>query len=705
MLNTIHVQFNIDVEKSLECLEALSDKNRNNLYPLVSSSTRGFLLYLKLNRKTTMNYEISNTISNHKYNEWEIKHRRPFKKGENCFIIEDKPINLYQVYKQGHSLKPHAFKDAKNAIVHSIVLDFDNLTKLQYDFVKSICQGPAYSFANIYGDDSAGMKTKRHAHELETKDIPCPVPFTTNNWKFKVFYGVEVLATYDEIYGAFLDAVGFFNPLHSMEEVKEVFDLWIQARNQSLYYKHDVMDRNGVFHKAGEMKSNPPKITIEDSRFNGFILPDVAMLQSFRHQITYGVDVNQEEKFLKCDENYFAFSPMRKFMSMSAFPSTSKDDYEGLDWKEEFDTVQFDKNVEIKDNEVSFFVNLLKQTIKRMESEKMYATLYFPYTKSMMARKLNITKFDDLVMSDYSKIGEALWVRILAKSRNGKVIISNLDEIWQGYHGIVQEEIRNAREYVHQAKLIGHHVKPNNEIYEDIVDDIVHVLKTKYGLDCFKKLDELSDSKSKTMLEKLLNGIARDIVRSGKTYSNWRLNKKLSDAHLPLSDEYMKHLKSYRETKDIKYLNLYNEERKRVLNEHLDEIQKTGCEYIYCQRGMKKRVIEQALFKSDSIDTKEEFVEWGVSFIELDLGLEHDEAKHYESRLEKWFKDYRREWNKTFGVIGKNTIRKEHKEHHSKWNEVFEGKSDDEILSIINTEVSSRKMRCYLKKQFLSKNR
>lgn len=650
-----------------------------------------------------MNYEISNTISNHKYNEWEIKHRRPFKRGEKCFLMEDKPINLYQAYKQGHSLKPHAFKNAKNAIVHSIVLDFDNLTKLQYDFVKSICQGPAYSFSNIYGDDSAGMKTKRHEHELNTKDIPCPVPFTTKNWKFKVFYGVEVLATYDEIYGAFLDAVGFFNPLHSMEEVKEVFDLWIKARNQSIYYKHDVMDKNGVFHKAGEMKSNPPKITIEDKRFNGFILPDVAMLQSFRHQITYGVDVNQEEKFMKCDENYFAFSPMRKFMSMSTFPSTSKDDYEGLDWKEEFDSVQIDNNVEIKDNEVSFFVKLLKDTIKRMDDgEKMDATLYFPYTKSMMARRLKVAKFNDLVMSDYSRIGEALWVRILSKSRNGKVIISNLDEIWQDYHGIVQEEIRNAREYIHQAKLFEHHVKPNNQIHADIVDDIVHVLKTKYGMDCFKKLEELKYGKANTMLDKLLNGIAREIVRSGRKYSDWRLKKKLSDAHLPLSDEYMKHLKAYRETKDIKYLNLYNSERERVLKEHQDEINKTGCEYIHCQRGMKKRVIEQALFMSDSIDTKEEFAEWGVSFIELDLGMEHDEARHYESRLEKWFKDYRNEWNKSFGGIGENKIRKE---HHSKWSEVFDGKSDDEILNIINTEVSSKHMRRYLKKQFLSSNR
>ena len=653
-----------------------------------------------------MTYEISNTISNHKYDEWEIKHKRPFKKGENCFLVEDKPINLYQAYKQGHSLKPHAFKDAKNAIVHSIVLDFDNLTREQYEFVRSVCQGDSYSFSNIYGDDSAGMKTKRHEHELKTQGIPFTVPFTTSNWKFKVFYGVEVLATYDEIYGAFLDAVGFFNPLHSKDEVKEVFDLWVQARNQSLYYKHDGKDKNGVFHKAGERKANPPKVSIEDKRFNGFVLPDVAMLQSFRHQITYGVNVNQEEKFVKCDENYFAFSPMRKIISMAAFPSTNKDDYEGLDWKDEFDTIQLEKEkVEINDETVAMFVNLLKETIKRMNGEKMDATLYFPYTKSMMARKLKMTKFNDLVMSDYSRIGKALWVRILAKSKNGKVIMSNLDEIWKDYHGIVQEEMRNAWEYIHQAKLIGHEVKPAKQIHEDIVDDIVHVLKTKYGLDCFKRLEGLKDgkSKTKTMLDKLLNGIARGIVRSGKTYSKWRLKQKIANAHLPLCDEYMKHLKAYRETRDIKYLNLYNAERERVLKEHQDEINANGCEYIYCQRGMKKRVIEHAMFKG-SIETSEQFVEWGVSFIECDLGLVHDEAKHYESKLEKWFKDYRIEWNKTWGGIG-NVIRKEDKKHSSKWSVLFEGKSQDEILSIINNEVSSRQMRSYLKKQFVSTSR
>ena len=105
-----------------------------------------------------------------------------------------------------------------------------------------------------------------------------------------------------------------------------------------------------------------------------------------------------------------------------------------------------------------------------------------------------------------------------------------------------------------------------------------------------------------------------------------------------------------------------------------------------------------------AIETSEQFVEWGVSFIEYDLGLAPDEAKHYESKLEKWFKDYRIEWNKRWGGIG-NVIRKEDKKHSSKWSVLFEGKSQDEILSIINNEVSSRQMRSYLKKQFVSTSR
>ena len=89
-----------------------------------------------------MFYEISNVVSNHKYTERERQYNNPFsktnKKTRQVYLVKDNPQYLFKVYSLGHCLRPHPFKDAKNADVNTIVLDFDNLTQLQYDSVKSI---------------------------------------------------------------------------------------------------------------------------------------------------------------------------------------------------------------------------------------------------------------------------------------------------------------------------------------------------------------------------------------------------------------------------------------------------------------------------------------------------------------------------------------------------------------------------------------
>ena len=650
-----------------------------------------------------MLYEISNTISNHKYSEWEISHKQPFKRGTQCFLVDDNPYTLYQAYKQGHSFKPHAFKDAKYATIKTIILDLDNLTKEQYEFVKSVCVGSKYSFPNVYGDESSGMKTKRHEYEKAIEGIPTPIPFTPKCWKFKVFYGVDACATYKDVYDAFLDAVCFFNPLHSRDQVKATWDLWVQADNQSLCYKHDGKDKDGVFHKAGERRANPPSLTIEDERFVGFILPDVAMMKNFRSQITYGVDVNQRKPFRELDEEDFFNSPLCKHLTMFKQPTTNKNDYEGLDWKEEFDTTPLkSEKVEPKDETISHLVKILEETIKRMEGERLDGRLYFPYGKSMMAKRLKVTQFNDLVMSSYSRIGEALWVRIRGKSRDGKVIIANLDEIWNDYYFLVQEEVRNAREYLRQAKSLGRKDTPTNEVCERMIDDIVQVLKTKYGMKCFETLKEVKDrkSKNKTMLDKLLVGIAKTIAKTSKGFDQWRLGQKIANAHFPLSDEYMKHLQSYRETRDEAHLKQYRIIRERVLKEHRDEIEAMPSEYLYNKRGLKTNLIGHAMMEK-AFATMDDFVKWGVAFVARDMGVSCEDALLYEEKVRGWFKDYRVAWNKTWGGCGA-TIRKKDKKHSSRWSERFEGLSKDEILRVIENEVSSRQMRCYLKKQFLS---
>ena len=165
-----------------------------------------------------MYYEISNVVSNHKFTEHERKYKNPFSKTNKdtnqVYLVKDNPQDLFKVYALGHCLRPRPFKDAKDADVNTIVLDFDNLTQLQYDFVKAIVKGEFKE--GICGDDSAGMKTWRK--EYEGIDGATP-----KHWKFKVFYPTSCLCVYDEVYNAFLEAVSLFNPLRTIDEVKKVW--------------------------------------------------------------------------------------------------------------------------------------------------------------------------------------------------------------------------------------------------------------------------------------------------------------------------------------------------------------------------------------------------------------------------------------------------------------------------------------------------
>ena len=158
-----------------------------------------------------MYYEVSNVVFNHKPTEWEITHKNPFhaskksKVGNEYFLVEDKPQNLFKMFQLGHCIKPHTPTTLKEAIAHTIILDSDNLTKGQCDFVKSIVNG-AYGFMDgMCGDHSAGTKARLH----ENKDIPNYEP---PKWGYKVFCPIERVVIKEEVYDAFLEAVAFFNP-------------------------------------------------------------------------------------------------------------------------------------------------------------------------------------------------------------------------------------------------------------------------------------------------------------------------------------------------------------------------------------------------------------------------------------------------------------------------------------------------------------
>ena len=80
-----------------------------------------------MRKEQKMYYEISNVVSNHKYTEHERKYRNPFSKTNKdtkmVYLVKDNPEHLFKFYSLGHCLRPHPFKDAKNADVNTIILD------------------------------------------------------------------------------------------------------------------------------------------------------------------------------------------------------------------------------------------------------------------------------------------------------------------------------------------------------------------------------------------------------------------------------------------------------------------------------------------------------------------------------------------------------------------------------------------------------
>ena len=640
-----------------------------------------------MRRERKMNYEISNVVSNHKYTEHERQYRNPFSKKNKdtnqVYLVKDNPQDLFKAYSLGHCLRPHPFTNAKNADVNTIVLDFDNLTKLQYDFVKAIANGEFKE--GICGDDSAGMKTWR-------KECEGIVGAKPKHWKFKVFYPTSCLCVYDEVYNAFLEAVSLFNPLRTIEDVEKVWAMWVKANNRSIYFKHDKKVGGIVVHHEGEFNPNHPKITIDDPIFKDWILPDVAMLNSFRTQITFGVAPYQREKIKVLDDTYFL--TIRHILvgggnARREPVSNGKDDYEGLDWKVEFDT-KFCQGKELDNNKRDVVKKILLATIEKMKKSEDDGALETPLNKSDFARKIGKNKFDDLVVDESeSKLVSSWWYgATMYVSRHG----THQDPIKFGEASpyakrIAKCLVHNVEEYFLQTnKASGEAFIP---IVEMVCRDIVRLFKLRCGSKVFWRYqdkkgvwrDTIDAKQMGKFVYKVVNAISSSIL----SYGSWRLLKKLELAKHPLAESYLQHLRKYHETKDPKYLEMFKEERKRVLNQRIEEMKLTNMPYVRVPRSTKRLLFQHIREKFKPIVDLLEFAKVARKW------LKKNDVQVDDDRLVKWFKAYRRSLNLT----------RNGEKHSSKWSRLFYGKSRDEISETIDNLEVSKQMKYKLRKQWL----
>lgn len=582
-----------------------------------------------------MFYEISNVVFNHKPTEWEIRHRNPFyptkknKVGKDYYLVEDTPQNLFKMFQLGHCIKPHAPSNPRLAIAHTIILDFDNLTKGQCEFVKSIVNG-RYGFKDgMCGDYSAGTKARLH----ENKDIP---NYISPKWGYKVFYPIERVVMKEEIYNAFLEAVAFFNPTFPMDEVRRVFKAWVKCNNN---------------------KKRDDRLKVTDPIFNGWILPDVAMLNNFRNQITYGVNVGQIEKIKVIDD----WTISRHCGGMSKFPSTSKKDWcQGL-WEAN----------EVGDAKVEQRNEKLKDSILRMlkASTSTQDDIHLPTSRPQFAQMLGATTFNDLLLpfEDTRHLMAACW----SKSKNLSVDMykMKLDATLIG---------KTMARLAYELSFQDANGKFKGRIAKWMVEDCITSFKSIHGMNIFNILDE---GQANVVLE----AMARSIAKAIATYKDWRTRQKLK---LTLSNpKVIEARDKWRTTKDCEDGKTYFKLLESDIQSRMGNPPKMP--YAYRRRGLKKEMIHHALNRLVLLPTVDDWIGW------VKMNLEKRDGIFTDDVVGNWYREYRERWNETHDID-----KIQHKHHKSKWSETFKGKSKDEIEEIIKS-IPSKQTRCRLRKEYL----
>lgn len=593
-----------------------------------------------------MKYEVSNIVFKSKPSGKKMAKKYPFKRlKEQVHLIEDTPYNLFITYRRGFSLKPHPFTEEtlNNAKVHAIVLDFDHLTKSQKDFIVKKIE----NHSEIYGDYSAGTKSRLY----ENRDIP---NYENPKWGYKVFYPTNCLCTWKELNEAFVEAVAFFNPQFSIEKVREVWEKWLKANNR--------------------------KDKIEDPIFKDWILPDVTMLNSFRTQITYGVKPE-----LKEDHKVKEF-PKNDIYSDFAFPAGGIQDYSGLEWRPEEAIEDKDSSTEVMDAWAKLIEPALLSEIESAVQNPNDLKLTIPTSKSMVARRLKRQSFSDLAWDE--KHNAILNARIHAKEIDFDLAASVMVES-------ARTLTRNLLEMELQRNVNFNRADSLKNNLHALLHDILIVARQRCGLKLLEKRGMDTDLKKK---------VCHAIIRATNNFHRFRARLKLKHIEAQYNPPHMESLRKYCETKDKTYLSEYNRLRKNWIDENIKLAQSVEIPYTYRKKGLKKWLInvanvdlskeelEEFGFEPMRLKDEQDWVEWCLNT----LGTRHDDMNDVsEDDLKKWYKDYKREYNRKWGCLEGKIDKK------MKYNILFQNMTKDEISKWIETSDLHRQTKKRLREKYL----
>lgn len=605
-----------------------------------------------------MKYELANIAFKKKPTDNTMRRKYPFTRHKEMVrLIEDTPSNLYKAYKDGRTFKPHPFteKTIYDAKVNCIVLDFDNLTKGQCDFLDAVVNGK-YEFVEMYGDYSAGTKVRLY----ENRDIP---DYVNPKWGYKVFYPVDCLCAWNELNEAFVQAVSFFNPIFTIEQVREVWAKWLKANNIKSKVKNPI--------------------------FNGWILPDVAMLNSYRTQVTYGVRPEMDKDFEKIEDAGDSFK----------FPCGGKEDYSGLEWRPE-DTIEdkepSEEMLKAWNNVLMPHLDIAIEEAKQNPESNLRPTI--PTSKSMLARRLKRSKFDDLTWDDKAN------AIFNARMYSNEIVIGKARQIGMDAartltRNLIEMELQRN---INVALSIQDILKNHAGI---LMTDIIAAIRQRCGLNILTRVNMRKGGKVKNeFTDDDKNAIVRTIVATSNNYTKFKVKMKIRHIEQETKPAHLKLLEEYAKTKDNAILDAYKKERKEWAIGIYKKASDAKTPYTYHKKGLKKWLIgvacvdlpmEELLeygFEPTKLKDEQEWGNWCKTTLNQREGDLNDVS---DDELSKWFIDYRREYNKKFGMLDK--VRKTRK---SKYDELFNGKSKEEISDIISKMDISPNMKSRLRKEY-----
>lgn len=574
-----------------------------------------------------MKYEISNLVSNHKYTEKDIRYHNPFSKfigrGKNrrkrtCYLIDDNPKFLLEAYQYGFSMKPHAFQidgtvETKQPWVNCIILDFDNLTKEQFEFVKMVSR---------YGDYSSGMKTwiKEHA------GIPNAQP---DKWKFKVFFQTiePTLCVYEDVDKAFLCAVEFYNPYHPKDEVKAIWSAWKKANNR--------------------------KSKICDPMFDGWILPDVAMLNNFRNQITYSINTGIDKPFLELSDDNPTFRKIGLGGMCGKYEVTSKWSYRGLDWKVE--EAKPDEELKDKPTEAQ-----IQEIYKHLHDNCQfpYSDYSLPTTKAAFAKEIGKEHFDDLVLptKGIAILNAARWRQIKSRQMNTD---KDMDEVMKNANITAKTFSRIYAELRRQGKT--------DNYRNQALEDCCTAMKFLHGPKLFDGV------LTKDEKENVLKEMARAFMWAWNGHRWWRVRQKM--LRTVVNPKVLELRNKWKMTHDNDDFRKYCIELDKDIKARIVEADTIKWGYDYHRWGFKKEIIDDTLIPGQvKLNSPDEF----IGRMRMEIVTKKD-GVYTDKLLTEWFYQYRAKWNSTYpeNPIGR-------KQHKSKYEELFKGMSKDEISDTIS---------------------